>query len=55
MRAVDFIALKNLSPSAGFKPANLGFNIKHANHYTTEDNKILDTESWNSDRTELAR
>jgi hypothetical protein len=33
-----FVALKNLSPSVGFEPANFGSNSKHANHYTTEDN-----------------
>jgi hypothetical protein len=27
-----FITLKNPSPSAGFEPANLGSNGKHANH-----------------------
>jgi hypothetical protein len=27
-RATDFIALKNLSSSAGFEPANLGLNRK---------------------------
>jgi hypothetical protein len=32
-----FIALKNPSPSAGFKPANLGSDGKYASHYTTED------------------
>jgi hypothetical protein len=35
-----FVALKNLSPSAGFEPANLGSSWKHANHYTTEDENI---------------
>jgi hypothetical protein len=34
-----FITLKNPSPSAEFKPANLGSNVKHANHYTTEDDR----------------
>jgi hypothetical protein len=29
--------LKNLSPSAGLEPANIGSNTRHANHYTTED------------------
>jgi hypothetical protein len=33
-----FVALRNPSPSAGFEPANLGSDGKHANHYTTEDN-----------------
>jgi hypothetical protein len=33
------LALKNPSHSAGFKPANLGSNGKHANHYITEDDK----------------
>jgi hypothetical protein len=33
-----FIALKNPSPSAGFEPANLESNGKHANHYTIEAN-----------------
>jgi hypothetical protein len=32
-----FNALKNSSPSAGFEPANLESNDKHANHYITED------------------
>jgi hypothetical protein len=32
-----FIALKFTSPSTGSYPANLGFNGKHANNYTTED------------------
>jgi hypothetical protein len=32
-----FISLKNPMPSAGFEPANLGSNGKHATHYTTED------------------
>jgi hypothetical protein len=27
-----FIALKNLSPSAGFEPANVGSNDKKGNH-----------------------
>jgi hypothetical protein len=31
------IALKNSSPLAGFEPANLGSNGKHAEHYTTEN------------------
>jgi hypothetical protein len=35
-RAADFYLL----PSAGFEPANLGSNNKHANHQTTEDNNI---------------
>jgi hypothetical protein len=40
-RAVDFMALKNPSPSAGFEPANLESNFKHANHLTTEDDKVV--------------
>jgi hypothetical protein len=32
-----FIALKFTSPSTGSYLANLGFNGKHANNYTTED------------------
>jgi hypothetical protein len=35
-----FIALKNPLPSKGSDPANLGFNGKHANHYTAEDDNI---------------
>jgi hypothetical protein len=35
-RVTIFICLKNLSSSAGFKPANLGSNGKHDNHYTTD-------------------
>jgi hypothetical protein len=31
-----FIVLKNPSFSAGFEPAKLGSNGKHANHKTTE-------------------
>jgi hypothetical protein len=31
-----FIILKNPSSSAGFQPANLRFNGKRDNHYTTE-------------------
>jgi hypothetical protein len=38
-----FIALKNPSPSAGFEPANLESNIKHANHYATEDDLVTVT------------
>jgi hypothetical protein len=34
-----YIALKNPSPSAGFEPANLESNIKHANHCTTKDDE----------------
>jgi hypothetical protein len=34
-----FIVLKNSSPTARFKPANLGSNGRHANHYTTEDDE----------------
>jgi hypothetical protein len=33
----NFIALKNISPSALFEPANIGSNGKYANHQTTED------------------
>jgi hypothetical protein len=29
------MALKNSSSSAGFEPANLGFDGKHDNHQTT--------------------
>jgi hypothetical protein len=32
-----FIVLKNPSLSAGFEPTNLGFNGKHDDHYTTEN------------------
>jgi hypothetical protein len=32
-----FIALKNPVVSAGFESANLRFNGKHDNHYTTEN------------------
>jgi hypothetical protein len=38
-----FIALKNLSPSAGFKPANLGSNGKNVNHFITDDEIICVT------------
>jgi hypothetical protein len=31
-----FVAIKNPLSSAGFEPANLRSNSKHANHYTTE-------------------
>jgi hypothetical protein len=31
-----FIGFKNPSPSAGFEPANIGSNCKHANNYTAE-------------------
>jgi hypothetical protein len=34
-----FNALKNQLPSAGFEPANVGFNGKHANHLSTEADK----------------
>jgi hypothetical protein len=30
------IAIKKSIASALFEPANLGANVKHANHYTTE-------------------
>jgi hypothetical protein len=33
---LDFIALKNPSPLAGFELANLGSSGKHANLYSTE-------------------
>jgi hypothetical protein len=37
-----FIVVKYLSISAGFKPAKLGPNGKHDNHYTTEnDNQLI--------------
>jgi hypothetical protein len=29
---LDFIAIKNLLPSAGFEPSYLGSNDKHASH-----------------------
>jgi hypothetical protein len=32
-----FIAFENPPLSAEFEPANLGFNNKHDNHYTTEN------------------
>jgi hypothetical protein len=35
-----FIALKNPSSLAGFEPEILGSNSKHANHYTTDSDKI---------------
>jgi hypothetical protein len=35
------IYLKNPSLTAGFEPANFGYNGKHANHYFTEDNKVV--------------
>jgi hypothetical protein len=34
-----FITLKNPSPRAGFKLANLGSKGKHDNHYTTKNDK----------------
>jgi hypothetical protein len=34
-----FVALKNASLSTGFEPAYLGFSGKHANHYTTENDR----------------
>jgi hypothetical protein len=34
-----FVALKNLSPSAGFEVANLGSNSKLSVNYTAEDDK----------------
>jgi hypothetical protein len=37
--ATVFIRLKNQSSSAGFEPANLGPNVKHDNHRTTEENE----------------
>jgi hypothetical protein len=40
--ATDFIALKNTSSSAGFKPVNLWFNEKYDNYYTTENDLL----SW---------
>jgi hypothetical protein len=36
-----FIALKNLLPSTGFEPSNLGSNSKHSNHQTTEYKHII--------------
>jgi hypothetical protein len=36
-RATDFIALKNLSPSAMSEVPNLGSNGKDAHHSTTEN------------------
>jgi hypothetical protein len=38
-----FIAIKNISLSAGFEPANLGTNGKQYNHYTTESDYNNDT------------
>jgi hypothetical protein len=35
------ITLKNPSPSTGTEPASLWFNGKHANHYTTKDDIII--------------
>jgi hypothetical protein len=35
-----FIALENPLPLAGIEPMNLGFNSKHATHYTTDDNNF---------------
>jgi hypothetical protein len=35
-----FIALKNPLALAEFESANLGFSGKHANHYTTEGDKM---------------
>jgi hypothetical protein len=32
----NFITFKNPLPSVRFEAANLGFNGKHANHYTTD-------------------
>jgi hypothetical protein len=40
-----FVALKNLSPSAGIEHTNLGSNGKHINRYTTEDDKIQKEQS----------
>jgi hypothetical protein len=37
-----FVALRNLSLSGGFEPANLGSNGKQANHYTTENDRCQD-------------
>jgi hypothetical protein len=34
-----FITLKKSLPSAGFEPANLWSNGKHANHYTADDDE----------------
>jgi hypothetical protein len=34
-----FIAHKNPSLSARFEPSNPGFNGKHDNHYTTENDR----------------
>jgi hypothetical protein len=36
-----FIALKNPLLSAGLEPANLIYNVKHDNHYTTEDDDFI--------------
>jgi hypothetical protein len=36
-----FIALKNPTPTAGFEPANLWSNSKHAKHYTTKDDYVI--------------
>jgi hypothetical protein len=38
---MDFIAINNQSSSAGFEPTNLGFNDKHDNQQTTEDDRIF--------------
>jgi hypothetical protein len=35
-----FVILINPSPSAGFESAKLGLSGKHANHYTTKDDKL---------------
>jgi hypothetical protein len=35
-------AHKNPSPSAGFEPANLGSNGKHANQYTRDEEELFE-------------
>jgi hypothetical protein len=36
-----FIAFKKPLSSPGFEPANLVSNVKHNNHYTTENDNII--------------
>jgi hypothetical protein len=45
-----FIAIKNQSSSAGYKPANVGSNGKCDNHYTTDAtiliSSLIQTVTW---------
>jgi hypothetical protein len=41
-----FIALKNLSFSVGFKPANLAYSSKHDNKQTTEGDLFVVVTFW---------